>query len=467
LTQKVYENMKNYQTLVIFDLDGVLIDSRDMHFDTLNKALALVDSKYVISRESHLASYDGLSTTKKLEMLHHSKGLDRDTFDYIWYHKQLYTAEALENLKPDTELIDICLWLLEQNIVIAVASNAVRKTVDKTLEKLGIARYISNIKTNEDTTKGKPYPDLYWRAMFDAHAIPSTTIIIEDSHIGRAGAIDSGAKLLAVESRGDLTFDKIRNAVAELQGAPKQSIPWIDKKLNVVIPMAGAGSRFAKAGYTFPKPLIEVNGKPMIQVVVENLNIEANYIYIVQKEHYEKYHLGYLLNLITPGCKVVQIDGMTEGAACTVLKAAEYINNDLPLLIANSDQFMEWNSNECMYAFAADQIDGGILTFKSTHPKWSYVKLDDNGFVSEVAEKKVISDDATVGVYYWRRGSQFVDSAKLMIENDERVNGEFYVAPVYNYAIKAGRKIRIKAVDKLWGLGVPEDLDTFLREYKC
>jgi dTDP-glucose pyrophosphorylase len=244
------------------------------------------------------------------------------------------------------------------------------------------------------------------------------------------------------------------------------NIPWKDGKLNVLIPMAGAGSRFAQQGYTFPKPLIEVNGKPMIQVVVENLNIEANYIFLVQKEHYEKYNLKFLLNLIAPNCTIVQIDGITEGAACTTLLAKDLINNDSPLLTVNSDQFIEWNSNECMYAFSADDIDGGILTFRATHPKWSYAKLGDDGFVSEVAEKKVISDNATVGLYYWRNGSEYVKYAEQMIEKNIRVNNEFYVCPVFNEAIQDGKKVKIKPVPGMWGIGTPEDLDYFLKNYK-
>jgi hypothetical protein len=132
--------------------------------------------------------------------------------------------------------------------------------------------------------------------------------------------------------------------------------------------MAGAGSRFAQAGYTFPKPLIEVNGKPMIQVVVDNLNVESHFIFIVQKEHYEKYNLKSVLNLISPGCDIIQVDGLTEGAACTTLLAKHLIDNNEPLLMANSDQFVEWNSNECLYAFTTDEVDGGIVTFESNHP---------------------------------------------------------------------------------------------------
>jgi dTDP-glucose pyrophosphorylase len=236
--------------------------------------------------------------------------------------------------------------------------------------------------------------------------------------------------------------------------------------MNVLIPMAGAGSRFEAAGYTFPKPLIEVNGKPMIQVVVENLNIEANYIFIVQKEHYEKYNLQYLLSLIAPNCKIVQVESLTQGAACTTLLAKEFIDNDSPLVMANSDQFVEWNSNEALYAFSADGIDGGILTFEATHPKWSYAKLGDDGFVSEVAEKKPISNLATVGIYFWNKGSDYVKYAEQMIDKDIRTNGEFYVCPVFNEAISDGKKIRVKNIEKMWGIGTPEDLNYFLENYK-
>ena len=233
--------------------------------------------------------------------------------------------------------------------------------------------------------------------------------------------------------------------------------------MNVLIPMAGAGSRFQQAGYTFPKPLIEVHGKPMIQVVAENINVDARHIYVVQKSHYEKYNLKSLLNLISPGCAIVQVEGVTEGAACTTLLAKEYINNDEPLLIANSDQYIDWDSNEFMYSMTADEIDGGILTFTATHPKWSFAKLDQDGFVCEVAEKKPISNIATAGIYYWKKGSDYVRLAEQMITKDVRTNNEFYVCPVFNEAIEAGLKIKTYQVEKMWGLGTPEDLDCFTR----
>ena len=234
--------------------------------------------------------------------------------------------------------------------------------------------------------------------------------------------------------------------------------------MNVIVPMAGAGSRFQQAGYSFPKPLIDVDGKPMIQVVVENLNIAAHHIFIVQKEHYEKYNLKYLLNLIAQGCDIIQVDGITEGAACTTLLAKELINNDQPLLFANSDQYFDWDSNEFMYSMIADEIDGGMLTFTATHPKWSFAKLNEDGYVIEVAEKKPISNVATCGIYYWKRGSDYVKYAEQMIEKNIRVNNEFYVCPVFNEAIEDGKRIRTFHIDKMWGLGTPEDLNNFLRK---
>jgi dTDP-glucose pyrophosphorylase len=302
------------------------------------------------------------------------------------------------------------------------------------------------------------------------NALPKDTIIIEDSHIGRQGALDSGAHLLAVENAKEVNSEHMMQRIYDLmntiEGTSKKSLPWRDNKLNVLIPMAGAGSRFAQAGYTFPKPLIEVRGRPMIQVVVENLNIEANYIFIVQREHFEKYNLKYLLNLIAPNCKIVQVDGITEGAACTTLLAKEFIDNDAPLVMANSDQFVEWNSNECLYAFSADNIDGGIITFEATHPKWSYAKLGEDGFVNEVAEKRPISNLATVGIYYWSHGSDYVKYAEQMISKNIRTNNEFYVAPVFNEAIEDDKKIRVKNIEKMWGIGTPEDLNYFLDNYK-
>jgi HAD superfamily hydrolase (TIGR01509 family) len=454
--------------LVIFDLDGVLIDSRELHYDALNAALQKVGQEFVISREEHLSTYDGLNTTRKLELLSEQKGLDHKYFNRIWQDKQSATFDLIRKLPANNTAKYIIDELKKKGWKVGVASNSIRETIRIALNTIGILGDVDYIVSNEDVKRTKPFPEMYWKCMTALNALPKNTIIVEDSHIGRQGAIDSGAILYPVENASDLNGIKFMDKINEFEKTQENSslIPWRDKKLNVLIPMAGAGSRFSQAGYTFPKPLIEVHGKPMIQVVVENLNIEANYIFIVQKDHYEKYNLKYLLNLIAPNCKIVQVEGLTEGAACTTLLAKEFIDNDAPLVMANSDQFVEWNSNECMYAFNADAIDGGILTFKATHPKWSYAKIGEDGFVSEVAEKKPISDNATVGVYFWKKGSDYVKYAEQMIAKNIRTNNEFYVCPVFNEAIGDGKKVRVKQIEKMWGIGTPEDLNYFLENRK-
>ena len=238
--------------------------------------------------------------------------------------------------------------------------------------------------------------------------------------------------------------------------------------INIVVPMAGRGSRFADAGFKLPKPLIDVNGFPMIQYVVGNLRPKGahRFIFIVLADHVSEFQVDKALERLAPRCVVLPINHVTEGAACTTLLAKELINNDEPLLMANSDQFIEWDSNEFMYKMIEQKVDGGIVTFTATHPKWSFAKVDEYGYVTEVAEKNPISDTATVGVYYWAKGSDYVKYAEQMIEKNVRVNNEFYVCPVFNEAIGDGKKIKTFNIDKMWGLGTPEDLKYYLENYK-
>ena len=236
--------------------------------------------------------------------------------------------------------------------------------------------------------------------------------------------------------------------------------------------MAGMGSRFRDAGYAFPKPLIDIGGKTMIEVVTNNIKPKGDYkfIFICQREHYEKYDLYNILKNCT-GNKfdIVCIDGITQGAACTVLTAIEHINNGNELIIANSDQFIDMDINDFIAkARSGGDKDGLIMTFESTHPKWSYARMNAGGQVVETAEKRVISNAATVGLYYFRHGSDFVEAAQSMILKNIRHNNEFYVCPVYNELILNGKKIYTYPIlsNQMHGLGTPEDLDLFLQKLK-
>jgi HAD superfamily hydrolase (TIGR01509 family) len=446
--------------LIIFDLDGVLVEAKGIHFDALNEALG---DEYSIDWNEHLGKYDGLKTNQKLEMLTKEKGLPAELHKQVWDKKQKLTLEKLHNLNPSTQL-QVCMSLLvNEGYKTACCSNSIRKTVLTVLSKLGIIEYFDLILSNEDVKNSKPHPEIYWKAISMMSYLPEETLIIEDSPFGLLAANRSKSHVMRVSSPKDVTYN---NIYKHLNNKVNMTPKWKNEKLNVLIPMAGAGSRFEQAGYTFPKPLIEINRKPMIQVVIENLNLDANYIYVVQKSHREKYNLDTLLNLLTPGCKIVETDGLTEGAACTALLVKDYINNDNPLFFANSDQFVEWDSNEFMYKMQETNADGGIVTFTATHPKWSFAKIDENGLVTEVAEKNPISDIATVGYYYWKHGSDFVKYAEQMIKKNIRVNNEFYVCPVFNQAIRDNKQIRTFNTSGMWGLGTPEDLKYYIENFR-
>ena len=239
--------------------------------------------------------------------------------------------------------------------------------------------------------------------------------------------------------------------------------------LNIVVPMAGLGSRFTEAGYKDPKPLIPVHGIPMIEVVINNLRpgTPHQFIFICQERHQRQYGIRNFLKSLEPGCDVILLDGMTEGAACTVLTARQFINTDHPLMIANCDQWVNHSINDYLAAFDTTKYAGFIMTMKASATKWSYVKRDPTGRVCAVVEKQVVSDEATVGVYNFAAGREFVSAAEAMIAANIRVNNEFYVAPTYTHLAQGGNEIGTLSVgtevEGMYGLGTPTDLERFLK----
>lgn len=235
--------------------------------------------------------------------------------------------------------------------------------------------------------------------------------------------------------------------------------------LNIVVPMAGEGRRFLEAGFTLPKPLIPVDGNPIIKYVINNLRPRAphRFIFLCRAGHISAHGLDKVLRELAPGCEIIPVGGLTAGAACTVLLAKDLINNDEPLMLANSDQLADADIDA--YLGAMGDADGLIMTMRANDPKWSFVRLDGRGRAVEVVEKQVVSNEATVGVYNFRRGRDFVDAAESMIKKDLRVNGEFYVAPVYNEMLAKGLRIALFNVggefDGMYGLGIPADVERF------
>lgn len=242
----------------------------------------------------------------------------------------------------------------------------------------------------------------------------------------------------------------------------------MDSALTIVVPMAGRGSRFAEAGFTKPKPFIDILGRPMIERVLENFWVEgARFVLLVLKEH-----LPFLKKLELPyPHTVVPVETLTEGTACTVLLSEEVVDPKKPMLIANSDQLVDSSIKRYFEECLCRGWDGSIMVFVDPHrsPKWSFAKCDRKGLVTQVKEKEVISDYATVGLYLFREAGTFFQSAKEMIAADDRVNGEFYTCPVYNYAIRSGKEIGLHLIpfESMHGLGTPEDLSIYLESSAC
>lgn len=240
--------------------------------------------------------------------------------------------------------------------------------------------------------------------------------------------------------------------------------------LNIVVPMAGRGQRFAEVGYSVPKPLIPVHGHPMTKVVIDNLRPMRShrFVFLILRDHAEKHGLDEMLRRWAPGCETRFVDKVTEGAACTVLLARDLIDNEHPLMIANCDQWVDIDINNYLEAADVPGVDGLIMTMWADHHKWSYVRFDHDGTISEVVEKQVVSNEATVGIYNFRCGRDFVRAADAMIAKNLRVNNEFYVAPTYNELIAEGQKLAIFNVGReyagMHGLGTPKDLELFVED---
>lgn len=447
--------------LICFDLDGVLVSTKELHFEALNEAL--VESGFQpISKEDHLNKFDGLSTLEKLKLL----GItDPNISKQIDDLKQDKTAKLIEGIVVDPKITDTIKELIKQNYKICVVSNATELTVIKCLKKLEILELVDYYHAAK-----KPKPNGYLFTMHFFSVGPQETLIIEDSPKGLMAAQKSGAHILQVKSPDDINLDLILNKIKEIDSKcdKQEQLIWRDESINLVIPMAGNGQRFVDAGYNAPKPFIKISGKCMIELVHKNLSVYCNTILITKPNAFSYYST--IKNSIINNSKklnFIETKTTTEGAACTILLADYLIDNDKPLLIANSDQYVDWNEiynmANFLYGVNSKNVDGGMITFESDHPKWSYAKTKD-GLVTKVKEKVVISNEATVGIYYWKKGSDFVKYARQMIEQNDRHNNEFYVCPVFNYAIKDGKKFTTYKIPKelMFGLGTPEDLTKFL-----
>lgn len=454
---------------LVFDMDGVLIDCKLLHAKAFIRAWnELNDNK--IDEIYHENYLDGLNTKAKIQHLENHFNINTD-ITRIFNLKQKYTYQNLEEFEYPTRLYSL-FSKLKNEFHLACASNSIRNTVELCLKKLKIYHLFESILSNEDVKNPKPNPEIYNTIMERLNSNKEDTYIFEDSQYGLQAAYTSGANVIRIYDSKDLNYNFIIQSLRHKM----RYTPWLDNpswKFRIVIPMAGEGSRFKEAGYTITKPLISIQGKPMIQWVLENLQSKdkevqnrIEYHLIVREQALDELKV---VQTLFPNVFLHPIPKLTEGAACTVLTVRELLLSDNnPLLIANSDQFLEYDFDEFLQVCVNQEYDGTISTFynpDSNDTKWSFAAVDGNGYVTKVAEKEYIGPNATTGIYYWQDGSKFVYYAEKMIEANDRVKNEFYVCPVYNYLINDCGKIRIYYCKKMWGLGVPTDLERFLKDY--
>lgn len=241
--------------------------------------------------------------------------------------------------------------------------------------------------------------------------------------------------------------------------------------INILIPLAGKNQFFSENEYPFPKPLIEFNGKTMIEHIIDNFNSikkDKQFIFIVNSEDCKKYHLDNVLNILTSyTCKIIKLDNETKGAACSAMMAVEYIDNDTPLIISNADQLFDIHLDDVVNNFQFS--DAGVITFESIHPRWSYVRLDAKGRVTETAEKRPISKSAIAGFYYFRKGSDFISSSSKMVKKDASINGLYYISPVLNEMVLENKTINIFKIEnnKYHTFYTPQKIKEYERLISC
>jgi NDP-sugar pyrophosphorylase family protein len=239
---------------------------------------------------------------------------------------------------------------------------------------------------------------------------------------------------------------------------------------QVIMPLGGRGGRFQERGYTFPKPLIEIGGKSMIERVLDNLAMpaETQFTFICRKEHLNQFYLGSVLQLLRPGCRIIPLENETAGALCSILLAVDQLKQEEEILVANGDQIIDQPLPNFYTTCAKPGIDGAILTFQATHPRWSFVQTDEKGLVRAVAEKRPISRQATAGLYYFRRCGDLFEAAERMILKGLRTEGQFFICPVYNEFILEGKIVSTHHLPDgaMHSLGTPEDVEEYVQRLR-
>lgn len=421
---------------VIFDLDGVLCDTPDLHYMALNKAL-VAHGCPAITRWQHENTYDGLSTRQKLEHL----GVPDPA--KVHATKQKETIKEMERqIQPNPLIRKVLLSLVNSGVKVGCASNSVRMSLHLALRLLGISELFHATACNEDVPHPKPAPDVYVECARRLGVDPKECIAVEDTDLGVHAAASAGMRVVRVSSPRNVTLFHVLGIRCP----------------HLIIPMAGRGSRFPSEGES--KPFINVRGDPMIVAVHRNLGIpEEHTTFVVLRKDEAR------VSRLFPKAHVCPIgDAVLDGTACTVraaLRASAHIDRDAPVMVANCDQLLELDMGSFLLRMDTVCAGAGMLTFHSpdSNPSWSYVSRDEDGYVNCLAEKKCISTEATAGVYWWQRCEWLADSIEKLVSANDKVNGEFYLAPSFNYLHNCIAVATYPCV--MHSVGVPKDLDAY------
>jgi len=452
--------------VLLFDLDGVLADLCALHRECFIHAFNEAHGSAVLDERTH-APLEGMNTRAKLAECARQFGpLDAAA---VFARKQELTRARLEAWSPPTHVRDALRFASTHGARLACVSNSIRATLDAVLAKLGVLELLETTVSSDDVAHPKPAPEGYLLALQRLGADAADAVIFEDSACGLAAARAPRAHGVEVLDSLDITAEFLRpHLLLEPTAiALERCVAALPPLLRVVIPMAGAGSRFAREGFYVPKPFLRLPEGPMWEAVVRNLvppsvRSRTEVHVVVQGVHAE--HLQHTSIDGVP-VHVHVVPALTEGPACTVLTLRAALDDDVPLLVGNSDQLMEWDAEAFFRLLRHPSYDGAVSTFYHPCPddvKWSYARAGADGTMAQIVEKRYIGPDASTGIYGWARSRDFVRAADDMIAADDRTNGEFYVAATYNHAIARGLRFRLHNVTRLWGLGVPADFDAYL-----
>lgn len=436
----------------LFDLDGVLVNTANIQYNSTIKAI----SKYVNISLLKNQNIDNIlkstiTTINKLDYLIKENIIsDKDKLN-IYNEKKIIANNCFNNLTVDNEKVKLFSFLKNKKCKIAVVTNGNKNSAIIILKALGLYQFLDLLITNEDVVNSKPHSEPFIKAISYFGGNLENFIIFEDSEIGLKSANGTGCKVYKVDNPIDINISLIK----QLNNLNR----------NILIPAAGLGSRYINRGFKLQKPLIELENKTLIEHAISSLNIEGNYIFVIRKiDNNSNIELIKALRNIQPECKVIEIDYITEGSASTCYLAKEFIDNNDELIISNCDQILKWDSKK--YLEYSSNYDCSVLTYKSNEDKNSFIKTDENNIGIEIREKEVISDNALVGVHYFKKGSDFIKSYEYIFKNNIKFKNEYYVSTVCNDLITKGKKVLNYPFQKneiYYSTGTPEDYFKYMR----